>query len=136
MAKLSSIEQEAANRAEATSLLIRSGYRVYRPEADVHGEDLILRTAANDLIPVQLKGRPYVDNPRYGGKNIWMLFPDPKGALGRPWYLVPHDQFFSWVRERHGHTQGWNDTWGYPTLSRDLEEFLEPFRIRTLALST
>lgn len=34
---------EAANRGEVTSILIRAGWRVYRPEADVHGEDLVLR---------------------------------------------------------------------------------------------
>lgn len=34
---------EAANRAEVTALLIRYGYRVYRPEADIEGEVLVLR---------------------------------------------------------------------------------------------
>jgi hypothetical protein len=64
--ELSPNEQEAANRAEVTALLIRSGYRVYRPEADVHGEDLVLRAPPSDdlrqgdLRAVQLKGRPTV----------------------------------------------------------------------------
>ncbi len=49
--RLSSAEIEAANRAEATALLIRAGYSVYRPEADVRGEDLILRTPAGLLGP-------------------------------------------------------------------------------------
>jgi hypothetical protein len=39
--ELTANEIEAANRAEATALLIRAGYRVYRPEADCYGEDLI-----------------------------------------------------------------------------------------------
>jgi hypothetical protein len=60
---LTSNEIEAANRAEATVLLIRGGYRVYRPEADVFGEDLIVRTSDGDLLPVQIKvpgsGRRY-----------------------------------------------------------------------------
>ena len=34
-------EIEAANRAEVTAILIRAGYRVYRPDADVSGEDLV-----------------------------------------------------------------------------------------------
>ena len=38
---LTANEIEAANRAEATAILIRGGYRVYRPEADVSGEDLV-----------------------------------------------------------------------------------------------
>jgi hypothetical protein len=66
---LSSNELEAANRAEATALLIRSGYRIYRPEADVHGEDLVLRAPSGGLLPLQLKGRPTVDWPRYGGRH-------------------------------------------------------------------
>lgn len=33
---LTSNEIEAANRAEAIALLIRAGYRVYRPEADCY----------------------------------------------------------------------------------------------------
>jgi hypothetical protein len=127
--ELTSNEQEAANRAEATALLIRSGYRVYRPEADVHGEDLILNTPANNLLRVQLKGRPCVDWPRYGGKDIWMLFPNPRGSLGRPWYLVPHDEFFVWVEARHGHTEGWAKKWSYPSLSSDLIQFLDPFLV-------
>ena len=127
--ELSSNEREAANRAEVTALLIRSGYRVYRPEADVHGEDLVLRAPSGDLLPVQLKGRPTVDWPRYGGKSIWMLFPDPQGAIGRSWYLVPHDEFFNWVKNRHGRAPKWKDFWSDSYLSRDMTEFLERFRI-------
>lgn len=127
--KLSSNEQEAANRAEATALLIRAGYRVYRPEADVHGEDLILRAPAGDLRPVQLKARPTVDRGRYGDREMWMLFPEPAAPLGRPWFLIPHDDFYGWVHARHGHSPGWKDAWSYPGISKDLRTFLEPFRI-------
>jgi hypothetical protein len=35
-------EIEAANRAEMTAILIRLGCRVYRPEADVSGEQFVL----------------------------------------------------------------------------------------------
>jgi phosphoglycolate phosphatase-like HAD superfamily hydrolase len=64
MPKLQSNELEAANRAEATALLIRCGYRVYRPEADVEGEDLVVRTPDGDLLAVQLKSRITVDDAR------------------------------------------------------------------------
>lgn len=125
---LKSYEIEAANRAEATARLIRAGYRVYRPEADVSGEDLVIRTPDGELRPVQLKGRPSVDIARYGGRRIWMLFPDPSGCLpGRPWYFVPHDELFAWVKNRHGTAPGWNDSWSYPTISVALREFLRPF---------
>jgi hypothetical protein len=126
--RLSSAEIEAANRAEATALLIRAGYRVYRPEADVQGEDLVIRSPAGVLRPVQLKARPYVDWPRYGGRQIWMLFPHPGQPIEqRDWFLVPHDAFFTWVKARHGNAAKWNETWSYPSFSVDLAAFLEPF---------
>src|SRR5881396_3754081 len=71
-------EIEAANRAEATALLIRVGYRVYRPEADCYGEDLVLRTPSGKLRAVQLKSRMTVDRHKYGGTSLWMLFPSTK----------------------------------------------------------
>jgi hypothetical protein len=65
--KLSPNEQEAANRAEATALLIRSGFRAYLPEANVQGEDLVVRDPGSLLRSVPLKSRPCVDWSRYGG---------------------------------------------------------------------
>jgi phosphoglycolate phosphatase-like HAD superfamily hydrolase len=52
VAELTSNELEAANRAEATALLIRCGYRVYRPEADAYGEDLVVRDPGGHLMAV------------------------------------------------------------------------------------
>lgn len=129
--KLTSNEVEAANRAEATALLIRSGYRVYRPEADCYGEDLVVRSPDGALGAVQLKARPLVDWKKYGGRALWMLFPDPNSQAlpAREWFLVPHDSFFQWVKQRHGHASGWTDAWSYPGLSKDLRAFLEPFKI-------
>ncbi len=49
IAPLTSNEIEAANRAEATAILIRTGFRVYRPEADVSGEDIVIRTPDGEL---------------------------------------------------------------------------------------
>jgi len=53
---LSSNEIEAANRAEATAILIRAKYRVYRPEADAYFEDLLIRTPDGEPGSVQMKG--------------------------------------------------------------------------------
>lgn len=125
---LKSSEIEGANRAEATALLIRAGYRVYRPEADVSGEDLVVRTPQGELRAVQMKGRPTVDWRRYGGLNVWMLFPDPGACQpGRPWFLVPHDDLFAWMEERHGAAPGWNSAWSDPSLSVALRASLDPF---------
>jgi hypothetical protein len=121
---LTSNEVEAANRAEATALLIRAGYRVYRPEADCYGEDLVVRTPTGELRAVQLKSRPSVDEKRYGGGLIWMLFPDPKGGAGRAWFLVPHKELYRWFESRHGRADKWDGTWSVPYLSRDLRSFL------------
>ena len=59
---LPSNEVKAANRAEATALLVPAGYRVHRPEADcygedLYGEDLVERTPSGELLPLQLRSR-------------------------------------------------------------------------------
>ena len=112
-------EIEAANRAEATATLIRCGYRVYRPEADVDGEDLILRNLRGGLIKVQLKGRLTVDWDRYGKKDLWMFFPNSiyEEGVKRVWYLVPHDKLFRMAKAKHGHTPGWAQVWSTRTMS-------------------
>jgi len=126
---MKSAEIEAANRAEATALLIRAGYRVYRPEADIDGEDLVIRRPDGSLRVVQLKARPSVDWKRYGAKGILMLFPNPTSALsGREWYLVDHDCFFDWTKIRHGHSRKWKSEWSYPSITKVLAEYLAPFR--------
>jgi hypothetical protein len=127
MTKLSDNEIEAANRAEVTALLIRAGFRVYRPEADVQGEDLVLRTPEGALRSVQLKSRPHVDWKKYGGRGVWMLFPDPAFKLGRDWFLIEHDLLFTTFKEWHGHTPGWSNMWNTPGVSKKLREVLEPF---------
>ena len=123
--QLKSNETEAANRAEATALLIRAGFRVYRPEADAYGEDLVIRTPNGELQPVQLKSRPTVNQSLYAG--LWMLFPNPnKPVHAREWYLVEHRKLFEWVKAKHGHAPKWNDAWSYPHASAALLTFLEP----------
>jgi hypothetical protein len=92
---------EAANRAEATALLIRQGYRVFSPEADVEGVDFVVRTPDSELRPVQLKGRPTADIARYGSASIWILFPEPgQVPFRRKWFLVPHELLLAYVKER------------------------------------
>jgi|SRR5580658_2188579 hypothetical protein len=126
--ELTSNEIEAANRAEATELLIRAGFRVYRPEADCHGEDLILRTPTEELLPVQLKGRWTVDQ-KYFGRSLWMLFPgEPYSPSGRRWFLVLHDELYKWVEQNHGHTPVWkrDKRWSAACVSEALCQFLDP----------
>ncbi|MEO3471976.1 hypothetical protein AAFN86_08935 [Roseomonas sp. CAU 1739] len=103
----------------------------------IDGQRILLRITdtglrANGLLQtVQLKGRPTVKGTRYGGRGIWMLFPDPYGAIpGRDWFLLGHDAFFAWVKDRHGTNAKWDDSWSYSYLSRPLAAFLEPFSHR------
>jgi hypothetical protein len=128
---------EAANRAEVTALLIRYGYRVYRPEADIEGEDLVVRAPEGVQMPegqlrgVQLKGRPIVHWKRYGDRDLWMLFPSAPylSGLAREWFLVPHDDFFAWVKERHGSAPKWDCHWSYPSIGIDLASFLSKWQL-------
>jgi hypothetical protein len=126
---LTSNEVEAANRAEVTALLIRAGYRVYRPEADCYGEDLILRDREGTLHAVQLKSRPTVDPARYGGdRRMLMLFPDPEATGEWKWFLVPHDDLCNRLKE-HGDSFRKDDTWSTAHISKSLSEFLKSFRL-------
>jgi hypothetical protein len=106
-------ELEAANRAEAMVLLIRAGYRVYRPEADAYGEDLILRTPTGKLRAVQLKGRMTVNRTKFGHKSLWMLFPNTtfRADVRRDWYLVPHDELYEMLKKRHGMAPSFSKEW-------------------------
>ncbi|MHB1960348.1 MAG: hypothetical protein ACYCO5_15145 [Acidobacteriaceae bacterium] len=140
-------ETEAANRAEITALLIREHYRVYRPEADCYGEDLVLRFPDNPaknqfpsgkLLPygqlqvVQLKSRPTVDKKYKNYPSLWMLFPDPKKipASGREWFLVPHKDLYEWMEKEHGHTKSMRKEgggWSCPYIPKNLLTFLKNF---------
>lgn len=122
---------EASNRAEATALLIRCGYRVYRPEADIYGEDLVVLPPDGQLHGVQLKGRPTVDRSKYGNKNLWMLFPSSQynKLKVRDWFLIPHDILYDWIKQKHGKAPKWNDTWSYPNPTQSLLSFLAPYKL-------
>lgn len=126
LARFRGAKLEAANRAEVTALLIRCGYRVYRPEADIEGEDLVVRTPSGTLHAVQLKGRPSVDWRRYAQRDLWMLFPSTQyqPSVERSWFLVPHDDLYAWVEKRHGHAPQWARKWSYPFSGKELVEFL------------
>ncbi|MEM7779254.1 MAG: hypothetical protein AAF697_02555 [Pseudomonadota bacterium] len=130
--KLRGNEAEAANRGEVSALLIRLGYQVYRPEADVDGIDLVLRQPFGELIDVQLKSRLTVNKPLYGERNIWMLFPDrPWDAnIVRRWFLIPHDKLFGIIKERHGHAAKWDETWSAAKPARAILPLLEPHRLK------
>ena len=137
LARFRQAATEAANRAEVTALLIRCGYRVYRPEADIEGEDLVIRHPTGALFAVQLKGSPIVDCRRYGGRGLWLLCPSAAytPSVPRSFFLLPHDPFFDWVKTRHGHAPSWADHWRYPAISKALAAFLAEYQVRPSAES-
>jgi hypothetical protein len=124
-------EIEVANRAEATALLVRCGYRIYRPEADIAGEDLLLRSPKGGFRAVQLKGRMLVHS-KYGGIRLWMLFPDRpwQPLTNRTWYLVPHDKLYDYLKSRHGRAKGWKDAWSKRNVPEADQPFLKKFIVR------
>jgi hypothetical protein len=130
-------EQEAANRAEAMVLLIRAGYRVYRPEADAYGEDLILRTPTGKLRAVQLKGRMTVNRRKYGQKSLWMLFPSTtfRSDVRREWFLVPHDQLYEMLRKKHGKAPAFSKEWHCRTVPAADRKHLAKFLLRRHRIS-
>ena len=96
--KLHSKLVEAANRGEISAILIRNSYRVYMPDADVDGVDLVLRDPCGRIFAVQQKARPTC-NKKYCGKKISMLFPEPHAVpLKRSWFLVDHDELFNHIK--------------------------------------
>lgn len=88
----------------------------------------MVRAPDGELRPVQMKARPMIDWSRYGGHQVWMLFPDPAGEIpGRIWFLIEHDELLAWMKERHAAAPGWNGTWSDPHVGVDLARFLQPF---------
>jgi hypothetical protein len=118
----------AADRAEATALLIRCGYGVYYPE---NGEDLVVRSPSGELRAVQLEKHPIVDWKRYGARRLWMLFPSASydHSSTRVWFLILHDHFYDWVERRHLSTPKWASYWRYPVMSQDLRTFLTEWEL-------
>ena len=92
---------EAANRAEVSALLIRGGYRVFTPEADFEGVDLLLQDPDGGLRKTQMKARPTCDG-KYRGKDIWMLFPAPgEVTFERDRFLIRYDNVYKEFKRRY-----------------------------------
>ncbi|MCX7383114.1 MAG: hypothetical protein NT133_17265 [Alphaproteobacteria bacterium] len=121
---------EAANRAEVTAILIRSGYRVLSPEADIDGGDMFLmRTSDRVMLVAQLKGRPACHD-KYRGKDIHMLFPAPATApLRRDWYLMPHDPLFDFAKGVYKPDKEFKER-HWPKMTSELQGCLDKHAIR------
>jgi hypothetical protein len=122
---------EAQNLNEVSTILLKKGFMLYRPEADVDGVDFIIQTPENNFLKCQLKSRAYVLWNKYGNKNIYMVFPEHGDSFNREWYLIPHDTLFQILKSLHGDAPNWNHSefgeyWHTPVskkLANDLKSF-------------
>jgi hypothetical protein len=69
---------------------------------------------------------------RYGGRNLWMLFPSQPFQAGkaRQWYLVPHDMLYQWQHERHGHASSWKGAWSSRSISKQVATLLRRYEVK------
>jgi len=78
--------KEAITRCSMQAHLMRQGWMVYSPAADVGGVDWIaINQITEELRKVQQKER-FLINKKYVGKNIWLCV-ETSGKV----YLTPHD---------------------------------------------
>ena len=122
---------EAVNRNEVTAILLSLGYMVYKPEADVDGIDFIIKTPTDNILKCQLKSRSWVEWDRYGGKNIFMIFPGIGEVMKRDWYLVAHDKLFIIQKKQHGHANKWANKGGFwhSPVNPKLAELIKDYKI-------
>ena len=126
---------EAQNLNEVSALFLKNKFMMYRPEADIDGIDFIVQTPENNFLKCQLKSRAYVHWNKYGGKNIYMVFPGQGDSFQREWYLMPHDTLFEKLKEIHGSAPKWNhpdfgEYWHEP-VSKKLADELKSFSINS-----
>lgn len=77
---------------------------------------------------VQLKGRLSFAK-KYEGRDLYVCFP-----YERDWFIYPHDELLAQFLSETtmGESKSWLEKGGYtyPGLSKELREFLEPYRLQ------
>jgi len=126
--ELNSRQKENYNFQKISALLADYGFTTMRLSDDWNGADFLAQHMdGKTVLKVQLKGRLGIYE-KYLQKGLWMAFPN-RGS----WYLCPHDKVHKHLlrtknikntaayRERRG--------WSYATLPRDVEDYLQPFKL-------
>ena len=138
-ADLNSRQKENYNYAKASALLADYGFHTLRLTDDWQGADFIAQHIDGEqFLPVQLKGRLYVDT-KYKGKGIWICFFHRTKAHCYC-YLYPHDAFLKWALKNLniGNTAGWKDVndfskvhgaYGWPGVTKQIERWLVQYRL-------
>lgn len=105
--KISTSLVEVVNRSEIALILTKLGGMVFRPEADVGGVDFVVKSPQGEFFSCQLKSKCVVEKRKYGGRNIWMVFPGKGEPMKRDWYFIEHDLLFEHLKRRHGKAPKW-----------------------------
>ena len=124
---------EVLNRYEISLVLTKLGGLVFEPDADVDGVDFAVKSPEGKFFSCQLKSRCTVEKKRYGGRDIWMVFPGAGEPMKRDWYFIEHDLLFKHLKKKHGKAPKWNhETRGeywVTNVTRELEQELRTRRV-------
>ena len=129
-AGLNSRQKENYNYHKLGAVLADFGYSAIRLSDDWNGADLVApHVDGNVILKIQLKGR-LTFKKSYKDKELCIAFPS-----GDDWYVYPHDTVLELILSQTdlmSGTSSWDDRGGYsfPSLSRQLTELLERYRIR------
>jgi hypothetical protein len=128
--ELNGKQQEAYNFQKVSAVLADFGYITIPLSNDWSGADFIAQDRDGiTFIKVQLKSRLTFDI-KYCGKRLYLCYRD--GDHG-PWYMYEHDELLEKINAESKITE--TETWKaqkpyhYPSLSKNIKELLEPYRI-------
>lgn len=125
--ELNAKQKESYNFQKVSALLADFGFKTILLSDDWNGADFLAVHLGGDTLKVQLKPRLSFFE-KYRNKELWVTFPD-----GADWFLYPHDDLLARVlaETNVANTASWKDEGGYtfPTLSAQMREMLEPFRL-------
>ncbi len=127
-ASLNARQKENFNFQKISAVLADYGFSTLRLSDDWQGADFIAQHLDGEtFLKVQLKGRLLFDK-KYLGKSLHIAFYDIDD-----WFLYPHDELLQKVlaETNVAQTQSWigPGSYSFPSLSRQMREWLEPYRI-------
>ena len=131
---LNSRQQESYNFQQVSAILADYGFTTIRLTDDWRGADFIAQHInGTTFLKIQLKGRLTLDR-KYQHRDIHICF-----RSGGQWYLYPHDSVMEQIlaSSNVSNTKSWTDgLYTFPSLSKELQALLEPFRLPVLTPQT
>ena len=118
---------EAIQRNEIQAYLMKMGWMVYNPAADVGGVDWIaINLSTNELRKIQQKSR-FLINKKYIGKDLW-IGTAAYGAI----YMIPHDKLLETSAGlKAQRTKSWreNGEYHWPSISEAMKKEVQGYAI-------